>query len=491
MTRSVTLADLMPARVGPTPKPGAVTAATEDGVAPDGGNCFAQALEDAGSAGTRTDEETGTDARDGDAGPSADPLSSATGRPSGETALKADGSSLCALVSTRLPLGLTAGVLPRDVGVARSDASAQNCVASRDGVTPHKTVSVREVQAPQQAPHPAPAPPLPQTPSPGQSAPLPLAQIAPAPSTTTPAAPGAGPVTRAAGPLASPAGVGTTWSPATFSTTARTGDSSAGVGTTWSPSTVSTTAHTGDSGAERTAPPEPAQVNSADVQLAPFSPDTKVRRPVTPVALTSLPASLHAEAGGQPRDFEDSTKAGTGQAPSRAQGAETVGPQALVPGPMSNAALTSSGEFTVHLAQGDAESPRSQFVVSNDVLTATISRPFNEGNGTYSVTAMLNPPSLGHVQAVVKVDGTNVNVAIVAHTPEGHRAIATHLDELRSELGAHGGDVQLSLSDGGNKGSRRDGSDPAPATAQESEEAEALVLTVAPAQGAKSLHVIL
>jgi len=124
-------------------------------------------------------------------------------------------------------------------------------------------------------------------------------------------------------------------------------------------------------------------------------------------------------------------------------------------------------------------------------FTATISRPFNEGNGTYSVTAMLNPPSLGHVQAVVKVDGTNVNVAIVAHTPEGHRAIATHLDELRSELGAHGGDVQLSLSDGGNKGSRRDGSDPAPATAQESEEAEALVLTVAPAQGAKSLHVIL
>jgi hypothetical protein len=152
---------------------------------------------------------------------------------------------------------------------------------------------------------------------------------------------------------------------------------------------------------------------------------------------------------------------------------------------------TDSGEFAVRLDHATAQPPRSDFVVSNNVLTATLSKPLSEGNGTYSVTAMLNPPSLGHMQAVVKVDGTNVNVAIVAHTPEGHRAIAAHLDELRTELQARGGDVQLSLSDGGAKGGRRDRSEPPPAATQESEQADTLVLSVTPVYGAKSLHVIL
>ena len=54
--------------------------------------------------------------------------------------------------------------------------------------------------------------------------------------------------------------------------------------------------------------------------------------------------------------------------------------------------------------------PRSDFVVSNGGLTASLSRLQNEGNGVYSVTALLNPPSLGHVQAVVRVDGTSANI---------------------------------------------------------------------------------
>ncbi len=131
---------------------------------------------------------------------------------------------------------------------------------------------------------------------------------------------------------------------------------------------------------------------------------------------------------------------------------------------------TDSGEFAVRLDHATAQPPRSDFVVSNNVLTATLSKPLSEGNGTYSVTAMLNPPSLGHMQAVVKVDGTNVNVAIVAHTPRRPSRIAAHLDELRTELQAHGGDVQLSLSDGGAKGGRRDRSEPPPAATQESEQ---------------------
>jgi len=214
--------------------------------------------------------------------------------------------------------------------------------------------------------------------------------------------------------------------------------------------------------------------------------------PAPAVALTGLPASPHRDADRQLRESDTGADSGAGQGPGHATAAATVGSQPVAAESMSTPVVTtSSGEFAVRLDHATALPPRSDFVVSNNVLTATLSKPLSAGNGTYCVTAMLNPPSLGHMQAVVKVDGTNVNVAIVAHSPEGHRAIAAHLDELRSELQAHGGDVQLSLSDGGAKGGRRDRSEPPPAAAQDIEEAATLILSVAPAHGAKSLHVIL
>jgi flagellar hook-length control protein FliK len=214
--------------------------------------------------------------------------------------------------------------------------------------------------------------------------------------------------------------------------------------------------------------------------------------PPQAVGSTNLPASPHGDAGKQLRDSDAGADNGAGQVPGHVPTTAATGSQPVVPESMSTPVVTTnSGEFAISLDHATVQPPRSDFVVSNTVLTATISKPLSEGNGTYSVTAMLNPPSLGHVQAVVKVDGANVNVAIVAHTPEGHRAIAAHLDELRSDLAARGGDVQLSLSDGGAKGDRRDRSEPPPAAAQDSEETDTLVLTVAPAHGAKSLHVIL
>ena len=188
-------------------------------------------------------------------------------------------------------------------------------------------------------------------------------------------------------------------------------------------------------------------------------------------------------------------------ADSQAQNAHVTGGQtpatpAAVDGPVATPLVaTAPVDFTIslgHAVSSDgAQQPRSDFVASNAVLTATISKPCNEGNGTYSVTAMLNPPSLGHVQAVVKVDGANVSVVIVAHTPEGHQAIAGHLEELRTELEARGGDVQLSLSDRGDKGRQRDQGRPPAPTAHDTEDSDPLVLAIAPAQGGKSLHVIL
>lgn len=220
----------------------------------------------------------------------------------------------------------------------------------------------------------------------------------------------------------------------------------------------------------------PAGASGLSAGLAPSSPRTVA--PSSPARPT--------------RDLVDSQTA-----IARPTGGETPGSPPVAAGPVTAPVVsTPAGDFTIHLGgaastDGAQQPTRSEFVASNAVLTAAISRPCNEGNGTYSVTAMLNPPSLGHVQAVVKVDGANVSVVIVAHTPEGHHAIASHLEELRTELEAGGGDVQLSLSDGGSKGRQRGQDEPPAAIAHDTEDSESLVLAIAPAQAGKSLHVIL
>ena len=60
----------------------------------------------------------------------------------------------------------------------------------------------------------------------------------------------------------------------------------------------------------------------------------------------------------------------------------------------SRSVKTSFGEFAAHLEKsGPSEPPlQSDFVASNSVLSAALSKPVNEGSGVYSVTAMLNPP---------------------------------------------------------------------------------------------------
>ena len=208
-----------------------------------------------------------------------------------------------------------------------------------------------------------------------------------------------------------------------------------------------------------------------------------------------------------PRQAEsrDAAEAESRDAPGAARSVQAPvdrGPAGKAPPSVSTGPVASStvapilGEFSARLdreASGGSGqfAPRSEFVASNAVLTAAISKPQSHGDGVYSVTAMINPPSLGHVQAVVKVDGTSLNVTIVAHTPEGHRAIEGHLAELRHELEAHGAEVQLSLSDGGRNGRPHDEARLLATSDEEAEDTDTLVLTAGPAQAGKSLHVIL
>jgi len=74
MTRSVTLADLMPSRVDPTAKAAAASSSTEGALGPGSTPCFAEALETAGSAGMNTDKENRHGEGGQDAGRDTDPV---------------------------------------------------------------------------------------------------------------------------------------------------------------------------------------------------------------------------------------------------------------------------------------------------------------------------------------------------------------------------------------------------------------------------------
>jgi len=209
-------------------------------------------------------------------------------------------------------------------------------------------------------------------------------------------------------------------------------------------------------------------------------------------SVVHAPATARDEVGDRPgRDAAQAERVAPSAAESSAAGSPFAGTASLC----SSTLTTTYGEFSAQLHRaGIASAPNpadSGFLARNNALSAALSKPLREGNGVYSVTVRLNPPSLGHLEAVVKVDGSDVSVTIVAHNPEGHLAIARHLDELRQFLSADGGGVQLSLSDGGGKGRQQDNTQAPTPSDDQAEPTDSVVLTLSPAQGSKSLHVIL
>jgi flagellar hook-length control protein FliK len=87
-----------------------------------------------------------------------------------------------------------------------------------------------------------------------------------------------------------------------------------------------------------------------------------------------------------------------------------------------------------------------------DGLSGSISRPLSDGNGTYTVTVALHPPELGHVQAVVSLDGNDLSVALTAQTQTGHDALANAADALKNQLARGGVNVNVTLRDPGSQG---------------------------------------
>jgi Flagellar hook-length control protein FliK len=84
-----------------------------------------------------------------------------------------------------------------------------------------------------------------------------------------------------------------------------------------------------------------------------------------------------------------------------------------------------------------------------DSLSGSISRPLSDGNGAYTVTVALHPPELGHVLAVMSLDGNDLQVALTPQTQTGHDALADATEALKNQLGRGGVNVNVSLRDPG------------------------------------------
>jgi hypothetical protein len=87
-----------------------------------------------------------------------------------------------------------------------------------------------------------------------------------------------------------------------------------------------------------------------------------------------------------------------------------------------------------------------------DGLSGSISRPLSDGNGTYTVTVALHPSELGHVQAVMSLDGNDLSVSLSAQTQTGHDALANAADALKNQLARGGVNVNVTLRDPGSQG---------------------------------------
>jgi flagellar hook-length control protein FliK len=84
-------------------------------------------------------------------------------------------------------------------------------------------------------------------------------------------------------------------------------------------------------------------------------------------------------------------------------------------------------------------------------LSASISRPLSDGNGTYTVTVALHPPELGHLQAVLSLAGNDLSVSLSAQTQAGHDAVANATEALRNQLARGGVNVNVTLRDPGSQ----------------------------------------
>jgi hypothetical protein len=126
-----------------------------------------------------------------------------------------------------------------------------------------------------------------------------------------------------------------------------------------------------------------------------------------------------------------------------------------------------------------------------DGLAGSISRPLSNGDGSYTVTVAMHPPELGHLQAVMSLDGDDLQVSITPQGQAGHDALARALHDLRDQLAGGGVNVSVTLRD---PSSQSGGDDPHPSPAPDGPDAPGPATTATPvAAGSTSgqIHLVL
>ena len=188
----------------------------------------------------------------------------------------------------------------------------------------------------------------------------------------------------------------------------------------------------------------------------------------TAVATTDL---VGLKPGSSPAAVVASPHGGAGTEPAVGHGSQASAEVASAPGPASTSTPVPHPNNQSTLAPTDAlravtsvprpgepAAPSTQSVAAPgagalDVegLSGSISRPLSDGNGTYTVTVALHPPELGHLQAVVSLEGNDLQVSLTAQTQTGHDALANATDALKDQLARGGVNVNVTLRDPGSQ----------------------------------------
>jgi hypothetical protein len=179
------------------------------------------------------------------------------------------------------------------------------------------------------------------------------------------------------------------------------------------------------------------------------------------IARRSDPAMATSPTHASESDAEGAPRASTGAAESETAASERRAAGQALAAPVASAAivlspLTAPAAASELPATGAAPDPSRPDRSGGDApqldhvgLAGAISRPVEGSDGSWSVSARLEPGALGTVRAAVRVDGDSVHVLLDAASDAGHRALASNLDQLAAELARGGRNVEVTLTSPG------------------------------------------
>jgi hypothetical protein len=137
-------------------------------------------------------------------------------------------------------------------------------------------------------------------------------------------------------------------------------------------------------------------------------------------------------------------------------GADRSGPAPLASSHFLNEGSGAPHESTAVSAGARAGDPAafsssedSPAALDVDGLSSSISRPLSDGSGTYTVAVAMHPSDLGHLHAVMSLEGNDLQVLITPQTRMGHDALTNAADALKNQLASAGLNVNVTLRDPG------------------------------------------